>query len=175
MHGYWLTLYDGTGRRLGRPWWYDTLSEAEHEAQEAMRDSEKVREALIWRKKEDGWEKVREVRRSDDGCCVHTRVNGGLEGFFTRLVQEEGRLMSENKVFPTARYRGSQVHAVNATGGPEDGSLYGMFTLCGRQILNLLSWRETPNARLTCKNCIRAFRPEDYPIRDSLLNRQREP
>ncbi len=91
MNGYWLILYDGNGRRLGRPWWSATLPEAEHEAQEAFRDSEKVREAVIYRKLEQGWEKVREVRRSDDGCCTHTKVNGGLAGFFTRLAQEKGR------------------------------------------------------------------------------------
>ncbi len=71
MNGYWLTLYDGNGRRLGRPWWSETLPEAEREAQQAFRDSEKVREALIWRRREGvppgwAWEKVREVRRGEE-------------------------------------------------------------------------------------------------------------
>lgn len=69
MKGYWLTLYDGNGRRLGHPWHYETQAEAEAEAQSAFNDSEKVREAVIWHRQSDVpggdwyWQKAAEVRR----------------------------------------------------------------------------------------------------------------
>ncbi len=84
MNGYWLLLYDGNGRRLGRPWWSATLPEAEHEAALAFGDSEKVREAVVYQKREGvppgwAWEKVQEMRR------------GALDERFELLVHREER------------------------------------------------------------------------------------
>ena len=74
--------------------------------------------------------------------------------------------------YPTVRFRYGKVHAVYASGGPEEGSLWGMYTLCGKLMEDNVIWTEEPEARLTCKRCIRAFNSEDYPILVRLLNRQ---
>ncbi len=62
---------------------------------------------------------------------------------------------------PTIRYLPTgKVHfALNASGGPGDGSLHGFYTYCGRMITignqpNV--WDEQPTAGVTCTICTRS-------------------
>jgi hypothetical protein len=72
MNGYWLVLYDGAGRRLGRPWWYETQAEAETEARQAFGDSPKIAEAAVWKPRPSselagwGWQQVAAIRRNEN-------------------------------------------------------------------------------------------------------------
>lgn len=58
------------------------------------------------------------------------------------------------------------VHAVYASGDPEDGSLYGFVTLCNREIKQIERWQE-PGGTVTCGNCKRV-------IRANALTKERE-
>lgn len=66
--------------------------------------------------------------------------------------------------FPVIRYepRGSTHYAMAGSGsGPADGSLHGMYTLCGKAIdieLDYNAWTETPNEPVSCKVCQRSER-----------------
>ena len=63
---------------------------------------------------------------------------------------------------PIVRYAHSgKTHYVVASGGPEDGSLHGMYTYCSRQIdLEALpdGWIEETAAEVTCGTCQRSER-----------------
>jgi hypothetical protein len=48
-------------------------------------------------------------------------------------------------------------HAVHASGGPEDGSLYGFVTLCNLKIDDLDKWSER-GGTVSCGNCKRVIR-----------------
>ncbi len=50
---------------------------------------------------------------------------------------------------------------INASGGPEDGSLHGFYTACGRRIEHGWYWVERPDGIVTCGNCLRCVRAED--------------
>jgi hypothetical protein len=63
------------------------------------------------------------------------------------------------KTYPKVKYK-KTIHAVNADGntGPEDGSLFGFYTLCGLLVKDDQKnpeWQETINHSVTCKHCIR--------------------
>lgn len=54
----------------------------------------------------------------------------------------------------TARYRNGQIHLFPYTaGGPEDGSLYGQVTACGRVAEEPDAWREEGVA-ISCGSCL---------------------
>lgn len=58
------------------------------------------------------------------------------------------------------QYRHKTIHAVNAAGGPSDGSLYGFRTLCGMEIRKKSDWTETDDnsvSNVTCVNCRRVM------------------
>lgn len=65
----------------------------------------------------------------------------------------------------TVRYIPARTnHYVFAAGSPEDGSLFGLATLCGRLIEDPDQWLEDPNRRLEdmgapparmCRQCLR--------------------
>lgn len=49
--------------------------------------------------------------------------------------------------------------------GPEDGSLYGFSSACGRTIDDIDQWNEEPgNLELTCGACKRAAAPEHRAV-----------
>ena len=60
-----------------------------------------------------------------------------------------------------------KVHAIYAAGSAEDGSLYGFFTVCGRQIKDLDQWREEEGAPVDCAACRRPLDPT--PAQRSVL------
>lgn len=57
----------------------------------------------------------------------------------------------------TARYQYGQVHWFpNTVGCPDDGSLYGQRTACGRQVEDIERWYETVLfSAITCGSCLR--------------------
>ncbi len=59
-----------------------------------------------------------------------------------------------------AQFKDGKIHAVYAGGGPQDGSLYGFKTLCGRPIWRRDLWREMPDAEPDCGHCVRAIERE---------------
>lgn len=62
----------------------------------------------------------------------------------------------------TARYRRTgTTHAVHATGGPGDGSLYGFATYCSLVIDNTKAWDELPGERPRGKTCAKALQTEE--------------
>jgi hypothetical protein len=52
---------------------------------------------------------------------------------------------------------GGKHHAVYANGGPEDGSLYGFSTLCGKRIVDIETWQEMPGAQVSCRRCLHSI------------------
>lgn len=53
------------------------------------------------------------------------------------------------------RFRGGKTHTVEAEGGPKDGSLYGLYTDCGRCIIDIDKVEEVTGAHPTCRVCLR--------------------
>lgn len=54
-----------------------------------------------------------------------------------------------------------RLHAVNASGGPGDGSLRGFYTVCGLYIRDHETYDEPGGGTITCANCANLLRDED--------------
>jgi hypothetical protein len=67
-----------------------------------------------------------------------------------------------------------KTHAVYASGGPEDGSLYGFVTQCSLEINDLNKWSER-QCPVECKNCKRSIaataRREEHNVSHTLYGR----